>query len=160
MTRIGYGFDVHRLVPGRSLILGGVEIPGAGLGLLGHSDADVLIHAVADGFLGAVAGGDIGNWFPDDDPEYHDANSCELLRKIVGTESWRGCRLINLDCTIMAEKPRLADYISDMRDNIARIFKAEKSLVSVKATTCEKLGFVGREEGIAAAAVLLLDFPA
>jgi len=158
MIRIGHGFDVHSLVSGRALILGGVEIPGVEAGLLGHSDADVLIHAVADAFLGAVAGGDIGIWFPDDDPEYQGADSGGLLRKIIKAEPWRDCRLINMDCTIMAEKPRLADYIPGMRNNLAHLFEVDKSMVSVKATTCEKLGFVGREEGIAATAVLLLDW--
>ncbi len=153
--RIGHGFDVHALVKGRALKLGGVTIPHP-KGLAGHSDADTLLHAVADAFLGAVGGGDIGVWFPDSDPGWRDADSRQLLQTIVEAESHRPWRLVNLDCTIAAERPRLAPHILEMRQTLAAIFSSTVEQVSVKATTCERLGFIGREEGIAAWAVLLL----
>jgi len=153
--RIGHGFDVHRLVPQRPLILGGVKIAYE-RGLLGHSDADVLIHALCDAILGALALGDIGRWFPDHDPRYHNADSRMLLRQICASEPLRHWQLANCDCTIIAEAPKLAAYIDAMRANLAADCGCELAAVSVKATTTEKLGFTGRGEGIAAEAVVLL----
>lgn len=155
MFRIGQGYDVHELREERELILCGVKIPH-GKGLYGHSDADVALHAVADAVLGALALGDIGNWFPDTDAQYKNADSMLLLKHILASESLRGWELNNLDVTIMAEKPRLAGHIMQMRHNLAEAFNCDIEQVSVKATTTEKLGFCGREEGIAANAVLLL----
>jgi len=153
--RIGNGIDVHRFENGRKLILAGVEIP-AEKGLLGHSDADVLTHAVMDALLGALALGDIGNWFPDDDPKYKDADSIQLLREILDDDKLRDWKLGNLDCTIVAERPKLAVFINDMRANLAEVFQCSIDQISVKATTTEKLGFCGRGEGIAAMASILL----
>ena len=154
--RIGHGYDVHRLVEGRKLILGGVEVPHT-LGLLGHSDADVLTHAVMDALLGAAALGDIGRHFPDTDPAYAGADSLKLLDHVVELLEKKGYRVGNVDATILAQKPKLAPYIEKMRDNLAARMKVEPDQVNVKATTEEKLGFTGAEEGIAAHAVALLS---
>ena len=153
--RIGHGYDVHRLVEGRKLILGGVEVPHT-LGLLGHSDADVLTHAVMDALLGAAALGDIGRHFPDTDPAYAGADSLKLLDHVVELLEEKGYQVGNVDATILAQKPKLAPYIEKMRDNLATRMKVEPGQVNVKATTEEKLGFTGAEEGIAAHAVALL----
>ncbi len=153
--RIGHGYDVHRLVEGRKLILGGVEIPYE-KGLLGHSDADVLLHAVADALLGAAALGDIGYHFPDSDERYRGADSRVLLREVVSMLSERGYSVSNLDCTILAQRPKLAPYIHQMRENIAADLSVQTERVSVKATTEEGLGFSGEGKGIAAHAVALL----
>lgn len=155
MMRIGHGYDVHKLVEGRKLILGGVEIPHR-LGLLGHSDADVLLHAISDAILGALALGDIGKHFPDTDPAYEGADSLMLLRRVMELADREGYALGNLDATILAQQPKLRPHIDNMRTNIARAVNADISQVSVKATTEEHLGFTGREEGIAAHAVVLL----
>ena len=154
--RIGHGYDVHRLVEGRKLILGGVEVPHT-LGLLGHSDADVLTHAVMDALLGAAALGDIGRHFPDTDPAYAVADSLKLLDHVVELLEEKGYQVGNVDATILAQKPKLAPYIEKMRDNLAARMKVEPDQVNVKATTEEKLGFTGAEEGIAAHAVALLS---
>ena len=154
--RIGHGYDVHRLVEGRKLILGGVEVPHT-LGLLGHSDADVLTHAVMDALLGAVALGDIGRHFPDTDPAYKGADSLVLLDHVMALLDQAGWQVGNVDATILAQKPKLAPYIPQMRDNLARRMKAAPEQVNVKATTEEKLGFTGAEQGIAAHAVCLLE---
>ena len=154
--RIGHGYDVHRLVEGRRLILGGVEIPSE-RGLLGHSDADVLTHAVMDALLGAAALGDIGKLFPDTDPTYAGADSVELLKKVTALLTENGYALCNLDCTVLAQAPKLAPYIPAMRENLANACGAAVSAVSVKATTEEGLGFTGSGEGIAAHAVCLLE---
>ena len=154
--RIGHGYDVHRLTEGRKLILGGVEVPHT-LGLLGHSDADVLTHAVMDALLGAVALGDIGRHFPDTDPAYAGADSLKLLDHVVELLEEKGYQVGNVDATILAQKPKLAPYIEKMRDNLAARMKVEPDQVNVKATTEEKLGFTGAEEGIAAHAVALLS---
>lgn len=154
--RIGHGYDVHRLVAGRPLILGGVEIPHT-LGLLGHSDADVLLHAVADAVLGALALGDIGQHFPDTDPAYEGISSLRLLAQVVSLMRARGYLLANLDATILAQAPKLAPYLAEMRVRIAEVFDVAAEQISVKATTEERLGFTGREEGIAAYAVCLLQ---
>lgn len=154
--RIGHGYDVHRLAQGRDLILGGVEIPHS-MGLLGHSDADVLLHAIMDALLGAAALGDIGHLFPDTDDKYKDADSIKLLWEVVGRVKQEGYRVINLDATICAQQPKLSPYIDEMRENIAVACGLKKSCVSVKATTEEQLGFTGREEGISATAVCLIE---
>lgn len=155
MMRVGMGYDVHQLVEGRPLILGGVLIPHD-KGLLGHSDADVLLHAVKDALLGAIAEGDIGRHFPDTDERFKGADSVKLLTHVWGMVKERGYKLGNLDCVIMAQKPKLAPYIDEMRGVLARELDAELGRINVKATTTEKLGFVGREEGMAAQAVVLL----
>jgi len=155
--RTGQGFDVHRLVLDRKLVIGGVEIPHS-MGLLGHSDADVLLHAIADALLGAGGLGDIGYRFPPSDDRFKDANSGELLAEV-----WRKLKetgftsVVNIDSVIMAEQPKMIEHIPAMRKNIARILEMDPSRVSVKATTTERLGFVGREEGIAASAVCLIS---
>lgn len=154
--RIGFGYDVHQLVEGRKLILGGVEIPHT-LGLLGHSDADVLTHAVMDAMLGALALGDIGKHFPDTDASYKGADSIELLKRVVEICREHGYQLGNLDTTIAAQKPKLAPYIEEMRICLAEALETHLSQVSIKATTTEKLGFEGREEGISATAVVLMQ---
>ena len=151
--RIGHGYDVHRLTEGRRMILGGVEIPYE-KGLLGHSDADVLTHAVMDSLLGAAALGDIGRHFPDTDMKFKDADSMLLLRQVVGLLQKHGWQINNADVTIMAQRPKLAPYIEQMAANIAREMRIERSAVNVKATTTEKLGFVGRGEGMASEAVV------
>ncbi|SES11979.1 2-C-methyl-D-erythritol 2,4-cyclodiphosphate synthase [Salisediminibacterium halotolerans] len=153
--RIGQGFDVHQLQEGRPLILGGITIPHS-KGLTGHSDADVLLHTIADAVLGALAEGDIGKHFPDTDPAYQNADSAELLTHVWSLARERGYKLGNADCTIMAEKPKMAPFISAMRERIAELLQTDIINVNVKATTTEKLGFAGREEGIAAQAVVLL----
>jgi len=153
--RVGNGYDVHRLVLGRKLILGGVDIPHA-LGLLGHSDADVLVHAIMDAMLGALAMGDIGRHFPDTDPRYKDISSLKLLRHVAALCAKEGFRLGNLDAVIVAQQPKLAPYIEAMRQNIARALDAPASAISIKATTTEGLGFAGRGEGIAALATVFL----
>lgn len=155
MIRIGHGFDVHQLVADRELILGGVKIPHE-TGLLGHSDADVLLHAISDALLGALAAGDIGKHFPDSDPAYKGADSRELLRRVVAMVHKQGFRLANLDATILCQQPRLASHIEQMCHHIAKDCKAERNQVNIKATTTEKLGFEGRQEGISAHAVVLL----
>ena len=155
MLRIGHGYDVHRLVEGRRLILGGVEVPHT-LGLLGHSDADVLTHAVMDALLGAAGLGDIGRHFPDTDPAYAGADSLKLLDHVVELLGARGWQVGNVDATILAQRPKLAPYLEQMRENLAARMKAALEQVNVKATTEEKLGFTGAEEGIAAHAVCLI----
>lgn len=155
MIRIGHGYDVHKLVENRDLILGGVKIPHT-LGLLGHSDADVLLHAISDALLGALALGDIGKHFPDTDPTYKGADSLELLRQVVALIEKEGYVLGNLDAIIIAQAPKLRPYIHIMRQNIADACHANISQISVKATTEERLGFTGREEGISAHCVCLL----
>lgn len=155
MIRIGQGYDVHQLVEGRPLILGGIEIPHH-KGLLGHSDADVLLHTITDAALGAIAGGDIGKHFPDTDPEFKDADSRKLMTHIWQYVKEQGYELGNVDCTVIAQKPKLAPYIEQLRESIACLLEADVSQVNVKATTNEKLGYLGREEGIAALAVILL----
>jgi len=154
--KIGHGYDVHKLAENRDLIIGGVKIPHT-LGLLGHSDADVLLHAVSDALLGALALGDIGKHFPDTDPNYKDADSLKLLAHVVNLIQEQGYQLGNLDAVIIAQKPKLAPYIDQMRKNIADTCHADISQVSVKATTEERLGFTGREEGISAHCVALLE---
>ena len=156
MMRIGHGYDVHKLVEGRDLILGGVKIPHT-LGLLGHSDADVLLHAISDALLGAAALGDIGAHFPDTDPAYKGADSLMLLREVVRLVGEQGYVLCNLDATILAQRPKLRPYIDEMRQHIADACGVDISQISVKATTEEHLGFTGREEGIAAHCVALLE---
>ena len=154
--RIGQGYDVHRLMEGRRLILGGVEIPYE-KGLLGHSDADVLTHALMDALLGAAALGDIGQHFPDKDPRYEGADSLELLRQVCRLLGEKGFRIGNTDCTVVAQRPKLASYIPLMRQRLAEVMEVDVSRVSVKATTEEKLGFTGEGLGIAAQAVALLE---
>jgi len=153
--RIGHGYDVHRLVEGRKLILGGVDIPWE-KGLLGHSDADVLTHALMDALLGAAGLGDIGKHFPDTDPAYAGADSLELLAHVMELLGERGYTVGNADITVLAQRPKLAPHIPAMRDNLARVMGADPSQVNVKATTEEGLGFTGSGEGIAAHAVCLL----
>ncbi|MCG6933956.1 MAG: 2-C-methyl-D-erythritol 2,4-cyclodiphosphate synthase [Gallionella sp.] len=155
MMRIGQGYDVHQLVEGRKLIIGGVDIPYE-KGLLGHSDADVLLHAITDALLGAAALGDIGRHFSDADAKYRDIDSRILLREALHLVREQGYRVANVDATIIAQAPKLAPHIFQMVDNIAADLRVEKSAVNVKATTTEKLGFAGRGEGIAAQAVILL----
>ena len=154
--RIGHGYDVHRLVEGRRLILGGVEIPHT-TGLLGHSDADVLTHALMDALLGAAAMGDIGHLFPDNDPAYEGADSIALLREVTGRLRGAGWRLGNADITVLAQAPKLAPHIPRMREILADAMGCEISQVSVKATTEEGLGFTGAREGIAAHAVVRIE---
>lgn len=156
MLRIGQGFDVHQLVEGRPLIIGGVRIPYE-KGLLGHSDADVLLHTITDAILGALALGDIGKHFPDTDPKWKDADSSKLLASVWEMVQKQGYKLGNLDATIIAQKPKMAPYIPAIREKIATLLKVELDQVNVKATTTEKLGFTGREEGIAAMAAVLLE---
>ena len=154
--RIGHGYDVHRLVEGRKCIIGGVDIPYE-KGLLGHSDADVLLHAVMDAVLGAMAVGDIGKLFPDNDPAYKGADSLMLTRRVAEVMAERGYRLGNVDATVIAQAPKLAPHIPLMRENIAAAFGVDADRISVKATTEERLGFTGSGEGIAAHAVCLLE---
>ncbi len=156
MTRIGFGYDVHRLVPGRRLVLGGVDIPFE-KGLDGHSDADVLIHAIIDALLGALALGDIGSHFPDTDPSYKGVDSRVLLRRAYSLASQKGYGLVNLDCTLCAAKPKLQPFIPAMRDNIAEDLDCDPLQISVKATTEEGLGVSGAGEGIACHCVALLE---
>ena len=153
--RIGHGYDVHKLIEGRRLIVGGVEIPHT-MGLLGHSDADVLLHAISDALLGACAMGDIGKLFPDTDDRWEGADSLVLLREVVKKINENGFYIENIDSTLIAQKPKISPYIEQMRANIANACGVDISAVSVKATTEEKLGFTGREEGISAHAVTLI----
>lgn len=156
MLRIGQGYDVHRLAAGRRLILGGVEIENP-IGLLGHSDADVLVHAIMDALLGAAALGDIGKLFPDSSPEYEGADSIKLLQRVGQLLADKGYMVGNIDSTIVAQRPKLAPHIEKMRENIALALGIEPSQVSVKATTEERLGFTGSGEGMAAQAVVLIS---
>ena len=156
MLRIGHGYAVHRLVSGRKLILGGVTIPYE-LGLDGHSDADVLLHAISDSILGAMAMGDIGVLFPDNDDAFKDADSLELLKAVMAKAEENGYTVNNIDSTILCQRPKLRSYIDDMRKNIAIACRCDISQISVKATTEEGLGFTGKGEGIAAHAVCLLS---
>ena len=153
--RIGHGYDVHRLVEGRRLIVGGVDIPHS-MGLLGHSDADVLLHAISDAILGAAALGDIGGMFPDTDEKWKDADSLELLKAVVDRINQEGYTIGNIDSTVIAQQPKMKPYISEMRNNIANACGVDVSQINVKATTEEGLGFSGRQEGISAHAVCLL----
>lgn len=155
MIRVGQGFDVHEFADNRPLIIGGVTIPYE-RGLIGHSDADVLLHTITDAALGAIGEGDIGRHFPDTDPEFKDADSAKLLAYIWRLVDERGYMLGNVDCTIIAQKPKMAPYIETIQARIAELLQAEVSQVNVKATTTEKLGFTGREEGIASLATILL----
>jgi len=154
--RVGTGFDVHALTEGRPLILGGVAIPHSH-GLLGHSDGDALLHAVANALLGAAALGDIGTHFPSGDPRYAGADSAVLLAEVAGKVAAAGWRPANLDCTVIAQRPRMAPHVPAMRANLARVLGLELGAVSVKATTTDHLGFAGREEGIAAQAIVLIE---
>jgi len=156
VIRIGQGFDVHRLVAGRPCIIGGVKIPFK-TGLLGHSDADVLTHAVMDAVIGACGLGDIGTWFPDSDSSFENADSIELLKKILSDKRLKGWRLLNLDSTVIAEKPKIAGYVPEMRRILANAFSTGEMNISVKATTTEGMGFCGRGEGIAAMATVLFE---
>ena len=156
MLRIGHGYDVHQFADGRKCILGGVDVPSA-RGLLGHSDADVLAHAVADAVLGAARLGDIGKLFPDSDPAYEGADSLVLLSRVATLVRERGYEILDVDSTVAAQVPRLAPYRERMRENLAQALGVDVEQVGVKATTTERLGFVGREEGIAAWAVALLS---
>lgn len=155
MFRIGQGFDVHQLTEGRPLIIGGVTIPYE-KGLLGHSDADVLLHTVADACLGAIGEGDIGKHFPDTDPNFKDADSSKLMEHVWMLVKEKGYELVNVDCTIIAQRPKMAPYIGQMKERIAELLEASPEQINVKATTTEQLGFTGRGEGIASQAVVLL----
>lgn len=156
MFRIGQGFDVHQLAENRKLIIGGVEIPFH-KGLLGHSDADILLHAITDALLGAAGMGDIGHLFPDTDPVFKDADSLELLRQSNEKVMNAGFTINNIDCTILAEQPKMKPYLEAMKENIAAACKIETNQINLKATTMEKMGFIGREEGMGAMAVALLE---
>lgn len=154
--RIGHGYDVHRFADDRKMFIGGVEIP-CEKGLLGHSDADVLLHAICDALLGAAALGDIGKHFPDSDAAFKNIDSKLLLKRTVDLISEKGYKVGNIDCTVVAQKPKLAPYIADMKNCIAGLCNVNTDCVNVKATTEEKLGFTGREEGIAAHAVCIIQ---
>ena len=154
--RVGQGYDVHKLVEGRDCIICGVKIPYE-KGLLGHSDADVALHALSDAILGAAAMGDIGKHFPDTDPKYKGTSSRALLREVMKIVGDRGYKVVNADITVVAQRPKMSPYIDEMRANVAEDLGADIDAVSVKATTTEKLGFEGRGEGISAMAVVLLD---
>ena len=154
--RIGHGYDVHKLVEGRKLILGGIEVPHT-LGLLGHSDADVLTHAIMESILGAAALGDIGQHFPDHDDRYLGADSTELLRHVMELIREKGYRIGNLDATIIAQKPKLMSYLPQMRKKLAEVMEISEDRLNLKATTEEHLGFTGRQEGISAHCVCLLE---
>jgi len=154
--RVGFGYDVHSLVPNRPLILGGVRIPYL-YGLQGHSDADVLLHAICDALLGAIAEGDIGRHFPDTDPQYRDIKSALLLERVMIKVKEKGFHLLNIDSTIVAQKPKLMDFIPRMVNEIAKVIEIDTSRINVKATTTEGLGFTGRGEGIAAYAMALVE---
>ena len=156
MIRIGHGYDVHAFVENRKCIIGGVTIPYE-KGLLGHSDADVLLHAISDSLLGAAALGDIGKHFPDTDPEFKGADSLVLLEKVNDLLVQNGYKVVNVDSTVIAQAPKLAPYIFEMRENIAKALKVDIDFVSVKATTEEKMGFTGRKEGISAHSVCLIE---
>ncbi|OLR58910.1 2-C-methyl-D-erythritol 2,4-cyclodiphosphate synthase [Anaerostipes sp. 494a] len=153
--RIGMGYDVHKLVEGRDLILGGIHVPYE-KGLLGHSDADVLLHAISDALLGAAALGDIGKHFPDTDPAFHNADSMKLLEEVVRLVEEKGYKIENVDATVIAQKPKLASFIPDMKKNISKVLKVTEDQVNVKATTEEHLGFTGEGLGISSNAVCLL----
>ena len=157
MHRVGFGFDVHRLVPGRRLVLCGVEYADSPVGLLGHSDADAPLHALMDALLGAAALGDIGHLFPDTDPEWEGADSIHLLEAVVALLRRKGWRVVNADLTILAEAPKIAPRVAEMRERLAVPLGVPVDAVSVKATTMEKLGPVGAREGIAAQAVALIE---
>ncbi len=154
--RIGHGYDVHKLVQNRKLVIGGIEIPFH-LGLLGHSDADVLLHAICDALLGAAALGDIGKHFPDNDESFKDIDSKILLEKTVELISSKGYKIVNIDSTIIAQKPKLADFIPLMKETIAKLCNIDPNNVNVKATTEENMGFTGRLEGISAHAVCIIE---
>lgn len=154
---IGFGYDIHRLQAGESLILGSVHFPDAALGTVAHSDGDVLLHAIMDALLGAVALGDIGLHFPDTSAEYKNANSLDLLKKVGELLAGKKVRIVNIDSTIVLEQPKLRDYIDEMRKNIADTLGLQIDQVSIKATTSERIGFVGREEGVAAYAVCQVE---
>lgn len=156
MLRIGHGYDVHAFSENRKCILGGVDVP-CEKGLLGHSDADVLLHAISDSLLGAAALGDIGKHFPDTDPRYKGADSLVLLENVCNLIKSKGYKVINIDATVIAQMPKLAPYIDEMRENIAKALGVDVDFVSVKATTEEKLGFTGRKEGISAHCVCLIE---
>lgn len=153
--RIGHGFDAHRLVEGRKLILGGVEIPYE-LGLAGHSDADVLVHALMDALLGALGAGDIGRHFPDTDEQYRGADSLKLLEQVMSLVKAKGMKLVNADITVVCQQPKLAPYLEAMEKNLAAVCGATVEQVNIKATTTEKMGYTGRGEGITTHAVVLL----
>ncbi len=154
--RVGFGYDVHPFVEKRPLFLGGIQVPYL-FGLQGHSDADVLLHAICDALLGAVAEGDIGRHFPDTDPQYRDIRSTILLKRVMTRVKEKGFRVINIDATIVAEKPKLSEFIPRMVKEIEGVLEIEPGRINVKATTSEGLGFIGREEGIAVYAVTLLE---
>jgi 2-C-methyl-D-erythritol 2,4-cyclodiphosphate synthase len=154
--RVGFGYDVHSFVSGRPLILGGIKIPYL-FGLKGHSDADVLIHAICDALLGAIAEGDIGRHFPDTDPQYRNIKSTILLKKVLAKAREKGFHPLNIDATVVAQKPKLSDIIPRMVKEISDVLEIERERVNVKSTTTEGLGFTGREEGIAAYAVALVE---
>ena len=154
---IGFGYDIHKLASGESLTLGGIHFPEATLGTVAHSDGDVLLHAIMDALLGAVALGDIGMHFPDTDPQYKNADSTELLKKVGAMLNTKNLHILNIDSTVVLEQPKLRDHIDAMRKNIAEALALNIDQVSVKATTSERIGFVGREEGLAAYAVCQLD---
>lgn len=156
MFRVGQGFDVHKLVTGRPLIIGGITIPFE-KGLIGHSDADVLLHTITDACLGAIGEGDIGKHFPDTDELFKDADSAKLLEEVWKIVKQKGYQLVNADCTIIAQRPKMAPHIDAMKKRIASILEVAPDQINVKASTTEMLGFVGREEGIAAQAVVLLQ---
>ena len=155
--RVGFGYDVHRLVEGKALILGGVKIPND-KGLLGYSDADVLVHAVIDAILGALGKGDIGQHFPDNDPAYRGADSLILLKEIVDLAHAKGFIVNNLDASIIAQKPKLTPYVNDMKERLSTVLEVDPDVLNVKATTTEGLGFCGRDEGVAAYAVVSLEY--
>ena len=159
MFRVGQGFDVHAFAAGRRLILGGVEIPCARGGLIGHSDADALTHAVASALLGSLALGDLGTHFPESDPRWKDASSLDLLARVASMVRERGWRVVHCDTTVIAQEPRLAPHVPRMRANLARVLGVETDCVSVKATTAEGLGALGRAEGVAAQAVITIVQP-
>jgi len=156
MLRVGFGYDVHKFAKGRKLILGGVEIPHS-KGLLGHSDADVLLHSICDAILGALAEGDIGKHFPDTDKKYKGVSSLKLLSDVGKILKQRKAKLVHIDTTVVAEKPKLAGYTEKMRNNISRTLKISLDKISVKATTQNGLGFIGKEEGVASFAIVLLE---
>lgn len=156
MIRIGHGYDVHAFAENRKCIIGGVTIPYE-KGLLGHSDADVLLHAISDSLLGAAALGDIGKHFPDTDPEFKGADSLVLLEKVNDLLVQNGYKVVNVDSTVIAQAPKLSPYILEMRENIAKALKIDVDFVSVKATTEEKMGFTGRKEGVSAHSVCLIE---
>jgi 2-C-methyl-D-erythritol 2,4-cyclodiphosphate synthase len=154
--RVGFGYDVHALVTGRPLFLGGIEIPYL-FGLQGHSDADVLVHAICDALLGAIGEGDIGKHFPDTDPQYRDIRSTVLLKRVIHKIKEKGFHLLNIDATLVAQRPKLSEFIPRMVKQIADVLEIEPERVNVKATTTEGLGFAGRGEGIGAYAVVLVE---